>query len=700
ALAWDQQDEVVTEKFGAIACLLGAGYPDRTLDNAWRQLLFGQHHDAITGTPCDISYLDLMAGYREALELATKALRASIAFIARRVRTGGRRRRRPVIVFNPLAWDRTDVCRIEASGDGGAVVDADGNAVPCEVVARRRGRRVVEFLARDVPAVGYKTFYVTDEECGRVRLRRTVDGPGWNATSASSAGEPRRSRGPAAIGNEFFRVEVDPARGGGIVSLVDKRTGREFMRPDGRPANDLVALREKPDRNEPSWEFFTTGEKLFASDAPAIVEVRKGPLSSRLVVTSPLGTIASRRQEIVLREGVARIDFRTEILDYREPDNLFVVIFPNNLSNLQPVFEDRFGTLTRRRSRGYLDFRTHQMHMFSGCAVYSAQHFVDLGPSFAVLAQGSAGDDARGFPLGFCATVTGGSASDREAAAALAEALVKRGVTCTPWTDAVDRSLDLQDDLPWLRTVPEWGDKDEDLLYCDFRFSVGGPDVNAYTKRLLQRAPRAAREAFAAQLSATGRALLLLLDDAPLTKDAATPRPREPLPVLIIAGKTRSETREAVDDLIRRAEAGASLTIPDECNFAGQLPALDDSGLAVLNNGNIAASVECDGTLVLHLMHTAWWSRVQGEHLALGTEFVPEHKDHVFLYSLIPHAGDFRQADLPRRGWEFNNPLIPVWREAVGLKRPGRGAHASDAVIAGPDSADLASEKSFVRVEG
>ena len=37
-----------------------------SLDKAWRQLAFGAHHDAITGTESDQVYLDLLGGWREA----------------------------------------------------------------------------------------------------------------------------------------------------------------------------------------------------------------------------------------------------------------------------------------------------------------------------------------------------------------------------------------------------------------------------------------------------------------------------------------------------------------------------------------------------------------------------------------------------------------------------------------------------------
>jgi len=75
------------EKFATLANLLGAKYPDKTLDKAWRQLLFAQHHDAISGPCCDRAYLDLISGYRESLELSSEVLRNSLDYIGEAIDT-------------------------------------------------------------------------------------------------------------------------------------------------------------------------------------------------------------------------------------------------------------------------------------------------------------------------------------------------------------------------------------------------------------------------------------------------------------------------------------------------------------------------------------------------------------------------------------------------------------------------------------
>src|SRR5260370_28253088 len=70
------------ERLATIAWLYGADYPAASLDKAWRLLVFGAHHDAITGTEGDQVYLDLLGGWREAWERGQQARSAAIGYLA------------------------------------------------------------------------------------------------------------------------------------------------------------------------------------------------------------------------------------------------------------------------------------------------------------------------------------------------------------------------------------------------------------------------------------------------------------------------------------------------------------------------------------------------------------------------------------------------------------------------------------------
>ena len=80
------------EKFAVFAGLLaGATYPEAALAKAWVQLVYGAHHDAITGSESDQVYLDLLTGWRDAWELGTTARDNALALLSRAVDGGGRR---------------------------------------------------------------------------------------------------------------------------------------------------------------------------------------------------------------------------------------------------------------------------------------------------------------------------------------------------------------------------------------------------------------------------------------------------------------------------------------------------------------------------------------------------------------------------------------------------------------------------------
>ena len=155
---------LTAEKFGTIASQLGARYPSEAADKAWRQLLYGAHHDGITGSESDQVYLDLMGGWREALELARSALDSALDHLASQIDTSGDSR--AVTVFNPSSWPRTDVVHIPTADlpDDEHLVDDAGARMPVLMEAG-----TVSFIAKDVPALGYRTYRLAGDDCRRVR---------------------------------------------------------------------------------------------------------------------------------------------------------------------------------------------------------------------------------------------------------------------------------------------------------------------------------------------------------------------------------------------------------------------------------------------------------------------------------------------------------------------------------------------------
>jgi alpha-mannosidase len=654
------------ERFCTIAWLLGAEYPHIALDKAWRLLMFGQHHDAITGTPCDISFLDLMAMYREALEIAEQINAEVLDALAQAADTAPARGEAlcALVVFNPLSWERTDICRARLTFDapvaGFSLREASRREIMCQLISERReGDGIAEaeiaFVAPEVPALGYSVYHVVAD------------------ARPPQAGELRETdRG--VIENEFYTVTAAASAGGGLISILDRQTKRQLLDLSrGLLGNEIAALGEQADRRQPAWTVFTTGEQAFSKDAPARVWVERGPAMERIIVEGNAANCADRRQEIALYPGVRRIDFMTELRGYRGEHQLFAVVFPFALMGCVPVFEERFGAVARRRSTGALDFRTFQGQSLSGCALLPAQNWMELGNCLRVTARRAKKRAETGFSVGYAAVITGNSAASRAAGERLMRVLAARGVTASAFT--------------------ENDDCEADRLHTTFRFHLSIAGDNARAQKLLAATPEDVRDSASKALQRPGYAFVLALEGPRESADGEPPGNAGSdarMPSLLTLARDAQSAEAAFAELEKDAADGL-ISLPPQSNAVDEEHAPpDDYGVALINLGNIGASVEADGTAVLTLMHTTAWPNHPWGGGKLDTFFVPEHKDHRFFYSLCPHPADWRRGEVTRRAYEFNQPLIA--RQCV----PGKGCTASGAEAKTPAEAALPPRHSFL----
>ena len=619
---------ITAEKFSTIANVMGADYPSGKLDKAWRQLLYGQHHDGITGCGADVPYLNLTAGYHEALQFSAEALNSALDFIGDRINTQGKKKNIPIIVFNPLNWQRDDIVHkklcFEKPVAGFNIMDDNGNIVNSviEKVTEKDGliqEAMVSFVARQVPSIGYRTFFVSPAKTRPESARQNH----VNATS---------------IENEFFHITVDKNLGGGISSLVDKKSGREYINTaNEHPGNELICLGEGPGF-EPAWRFLTNGKKSFSKDKSCDIKIFSNPVYKKVIVTGEMDRLKNRIQEITLYNNLQRIDFRTYLVDYKglegknikETDtpersnqrDFYVIGFPANLKGSVPVLEDRFATKTYYHSKDYLNFTSTDEIWTSNHAMNSCQQWMDY--SYSVRACfGKAGTIA----LGPAEILTTHQPQCRQAGFRLQEALAKRGVLATPGFDSVNRDYDIQ--------------------YRRFSFSIGTLNKNSYNKKLLKRLPKSQKADFKKQLKEHGYAYLFVFDSQ--LKESWFD-----LPVLMIVGANPKATEQAVDRLVDQLNNGHDLNFPAAVYAANEKTNVPDYGLAIINRGNMPVSIEKDGTMVLALMHTVPWQ----SPLLNWTHDFPERKTHVFDYALLPHTGNWQDAQLVRCGFEFNNPLV------------------------------------------
>lgn len=240
---------LAAEKFATINYALGyAEYPQQEFDFMWKKLVESMDHNhdgqgGRIGNNRKIEYQQLSVIH------GGEILRDSLRNIAERVEVPIADSF-PIVVFNPLGWERDDVVRTHMT--------LYGNVGPYEIGAFRKGMRLLDetgksvpffveewsenisralqlvFVARGIPSLGYKTYYlVAADKPDEFPVTATI-----SLDREKDQREPRRALGSDVLENSFYRLSVDLATG--RVTLFDKALNRDVCRN-----MEVVALEER-----------------------------------------------------------------------------------------------------------------------------------------------------------------------------------------------------------------------------------------------------------------------------------------------------------------------------------------------------------------------------------------------------------------------------------------------------------------------
>ena len=610
------------ERFAVFAGLMtGVDYPQAALAKAWVQLAYGAHHDAITGSESDQVYLDLLPGWRDAWELGRAARDNSLELLSGAVDTQAG----DVIVWNPLTQRRSDIvtARLDPPPAAGVrLLDADGAETPAHV---EDDGRSVTWLARDMPSLGWRAY----------RLVPADEVTGWEPVPGFE------------ILNEHYRLEVDPARGGAVVSLLEG--GRQLI-AEGRVGNELAVYEEYPShptQGEGPWHLLPKGPVVCSSESPAQVQAYRGPLGQRLVVRGRIGGLLRYTQTLTLWRGVARVDGRTAIDEFTGVDRLLRLRWPCPVPGAMPVSEVGDAVV----GRGFALLHDGPESVDTG------QHPWTLdNPAYGWFGLSSAarvrvGNDVRAVSV--AEVVSPAEAVSGPLARELMVALVRTGVTAT--CSGADK--------------PRYGHLDVDSNLPDVRIALGGPATNAFTKTVLAEADSSYAAELDRQLAKTGQARVWVPAAAPLAAawvPGADLRSPQALPVLVIDGRDEGNLAAAIASVVDDLSEGRDAEILVAQEPPSGIDRFEARTVALLNRGVPSFAVDTEGTLHTALMRscTGWpsgtWIDDPRRTAPDGSNFQLQHWTHVFDYALATGDGDWRHAEIPSRSAQFSHPLLAV----------------------------------------
>ncbi|USN97945.1 MAG: chitobiase/beta-hexosaminidase C-terminal domain-containing protein [Phycisphaeraceae bacterium] len=331
---WNRKNELLAdsaERASTAAWWLGSGgYPADRLEKAWGLVLGSQMHDILPGTSVplayDLSWNDEVIAANQFGAVLTDAARAVISGMDTLADGTS------IVVFNPLAWDRSDVVEADVPFTGPTpigvtVTGPDGRPAPAQILHVADGVAHVAFVA-DAPSVGFASYSV---ELGQ-------------ATKAAQASALTIAPDGKRLENGRYVVELNDR--GDVSSIYDKRAKQELLRAPARiglhyenPSQWPAWNQDWDDRIKPATSY--VGE----SGPVTFTVVENGPARVAVEVTREAeGSVFTQR--IRLGAGSDRVEFDTDI-DWSTRERSVRAAFPLTASNPEATYDIQVGTLDR-----------------------------------------------------------------------------------------------------------------------------------------------------------------------------------------------------------------------------------------------------------------------------------------------------------------------------------------------------------------
>jgi len=302
-------------------------YPRVDFREAWKILLRNQFHDILPGTCVGDAADDAIRDLESVLAEAERMKVFGLEIIGSRIDTRGEGA--PIVIYNPVAWKRSDVVsaglRFVTPVQTFAVKDAAGNEIPYIIddVSTDLCNYQITLLAEDLPATGF-------------RMVRAFAGQRPKSIDGVKAGKDFAE-------NEFYRVKWNNE---GVVSIVCKQSGRELLTGTG---NRLTLSETVPSS---SWDTRITSTTVPIVALTGVKIVENTPLR----VTVQWEDVANDSRfirQMMIEKGMPQVKFRI-VADWYEHDRALKVLFPVAVQNGTATYENPYGTIERPLSKAEL----------------------------------------------------------------------------------------------------------------------------------------------------------------------------------------------------------------------------------------------------------------------------------------------------------------------------------------------------------
>jgi alpha-mannosidase len=187
----------------------GLDYPQALLASTWKKVLLNQFHDILPGTSIPEVFVTANQDWQVVQATTEQIINQALKAIATQIHYPNlpQINAKPLVIFNSLNWQRSDLVSVKVDSPNWQVYDLDGQAVITQLTAENE----LLFLAENITAIGYQLY--------------------WLCPQPRELSSPIVENQPI-LENTYLRVTIDPETGD-IQSLWDKIQQREVLAGNG-----------------------------------------------------------------------------------------------------------------------------------------------------------------------------------------------------------------------------------------------------------------------------------------------------------------------------------------------------------------------------------------------------------------------------------------------------------------------------------
>ncbi|MEA5569571.1 alpha-mannosidase [Calothrix sp. UHCC 0171] len=315
----------------------GLEYPHQKLETAWKKLLFNQFHDILPGSSITEVYTDALPEWQEVETTGRKILQDAFQAIAFQspLPEPPYPGAIPVFVFNSLNWQRSQVVTLHLSSNvtDPGIFSTDGKQLHHQLSKTSK----LLFLAENIPAIGYKIFWLLPEKCKN--SNRVAQ---FNTSILRSKNKLIFIPEKMTLENEFLRVIVDKQTGD-LTSIFDRINHREILNGAG---NQLQAFQDSGQYWD-AWNIDPNYPQhpLPASELKSIEFIEQGEIQISLRVVRQIGR-SQFRQDYILETGSPILKIVTQV-DWQERHVMVKAAFPLTITSDFATYEIPCGAIRR-----------------------------------------------------------------------------------------------------------------------------------------------------------------------------------------------------------------------------------------------------------------------------------------------------------------------------------------------------------------